>query len=271
MFMKERCVIVRGAGDLATGVIYILKNFRYQVIATEIEKPSAIRRSVALCEAVYDGSATVENVTGIRCDNQADVLKTLEDGYVPILIDPQSRIIGDMKPDIVVDAIIAKKNLGTHIDMAPVVIGLGPGFCAGEDVHAVVETSRGHHLGRMIVSGFAKPNTGVPGVIGGYSHERVIYAPKAGTIRCYKKIGDHVEADEIIADVAGAPVVSKISGILRGMIRDGFEVTEGFKTADVDPRDVYDHCFSISDKARMIGFGTLFAINHFCKETKHAY
>ncbi len=269
--MKEKYVVVRGAGDLATGVIYILKHFGFRVIATEIEKPSAIRRTVALSEAVYDGSATVEDVTAVRCGNQADITKALDAGYVPVLIDPKSRIIGDMRPDIVVDAIIAKKNLGTHMDMAPMVIGLGPGFCAGEDVHAVVETARGHHLGRMILNGSAKPNTGVPGVIGGYSHERVIYSPQAGVIRCYKKIGDHVQADETIAEVDGAPVRSKIGGILRGLIRDGFEVTEGFKTADVDPRDVYDHCFSISDKARMIGFGTLFAINHFFKETEHAY
>ncbi len=250
---------------MATGVIYILKHFGFQVIATEIEKPSAIRRTVALSEAVYDGMATVEDITAARCDYEADIVKTYNIGYVPVLVDPTSDIINEIKPDIVVDAIIAKKNLGTTKTMAPIVIGLGPGFCAGEDVHAVVETARGHELGRMILNGCAKPNTGVPGMIGGYSHERVIYAPKAGIIRCHKKIGDHVQPDEIIADVDGAPVKSKIAGILRGLIRDGYEVTEGFKTADVDPRDVYDHCFSISDKARMIGFGTLFAINHFLK------
>lgn len=256
---------------MATGVIYILKHFGFQVIATEIEKPSAIRRTVALSEAVYDGNATVEDVTAIRCGNHADIIKTLDAGYVPVLIDPKSRIIDDMKPDIVVDAIIAKKNLGTRLGMAPIVIGLGPGFTAGEDVHAVVETARGHELGRMILNGSAKPNTGVPGMIGGYSHERVIYAPQTGVICCHKKIGDRVFGGEIIADVDGAPVKSKINGILRGLIRDGYEVTEGFKTADVDPRDVYDHCFSISDKARMIGFGTLFAINHILKETGHAH
>ncbi len=263
--MKGKFVVVRGAGDLATGVIYILKHFGFSVIATEIEKPSAIRRAVALSEAVYDGIATVEDITAARCDNEADIVKAFNLGYVPVLVDPKSDIINETKPDFVVDAIIAKKNLGTSKNMAPIVIGLGPGFCAGGDVHAVVETARGHELGRMILGGSAKPNTGVPGMIGGYSHERVIYAPKAGIISCHKQIGDHVQADEIIADVDGAPVKSKISGILRGLIRDGYEVTQGFKTADVDPRDVYDHCFSISDKARMIGFGTLFAINHFLK------
>ncbi len=269
--MMDKTVVVRGAGDLATGVIYILKHFGFRVIATEIEKPSAIRRTVALSEAVYDGIATVEDVTAVLCGSQNEIENTLNDDKVPLLIDPKSRVIEEIKPDIVVDAIIAKKNLGTDMHMAPIVVGLGPGFCAGKDVHAVVETARGHELGRMILNGSAKPNTGVPGVIGGYSHERVIYAPKAGIIRCFKKIGDHVDADEIIADVDGAPVKAKIGGILRGLIRDGFTVTEGFKTADVDPRDVYDHCFSISDKARMIGFGTLFAINHLLKETSHAH
>jgi len=263
--MNHKRVVVRGGGDLATGVIYILKSFGYQVIATEVEKPSAIRRSVALCEAVYDGEKTVENLTGVRCTDLTEINDVLAAGHVPVLVDPQSKIIGDIKPDIVIDAIIAKKNLGTSISMAPIVIGVGPGFVAGQDVHAVVETSRGHQLGRMILEGSAMPNTGVPGVIGGYSLERVIYAPKSGIIKCINKIGDHVQASETIATVEGVPVKTKISGILRGIIRDEYEVTEGFKTADVDPRDVYDHCFSISDKARMIGFGTLFAINHLSK------
>jgi len=263
--MNRKRIVVRGAGDLATGVIYILKNFGYDVIVTEIAKPSAIRRTVALCEAVYDGEKTVENITGVRCTGLKQIHDVLEAGHIPILIDPDSKIIDDIAPNIVVDAIIAKKNLGTSMRMAPIVIGLGPGFIAGQDVHAVIETSRGHMLGRMILKGSAMPNTGVPGVIGGYSHERVIYAPKAGIIKCLSKIGDHVQAGETIATVEGAPVKTKISGILRGIIRDGYVVTEGFKTADVDPRDVYDHCFSISDKARMIGFGTLFAINHFSK------
>jgi xanthine dehydrogenase accessory factor len=260
--MNRKRVIVRGAGDLATGVIYILKSFGFEVVATEVEKPSAIRRTVALCEAVYDGEKTVEDITAVRCSNLKEITDVLSASHVPILVDPQSLIIDDIKPYIVVDAIIAKKNLGTNMDMAPIVIGVGPGFTAKQDVHAVIETSRGHHLGRMILKGSAMPNTGVPGVMGGYSLERVIYAPKAGIIKCLKKIGDHVQTGETIATVEGTPVKTKISGILRGIIRDGYEVTEGFKTADVDPRDVYDHCFSISDKARMIGFGTLFAINH---------
>ncbi len=268
--MSEKLVIIRGAGDLATGVIYILKHFNYTVIATETDKPSAIRRTVSLCEAVYDGTATVEGVTAVLCDNMSEIIKAQHQDFVPIVIDPQCQIIKDLKPDIVVDAIIAKKNTGTDRHMAPVVIGLGPGFTAGKDVHAVVETARGHHLGRMILNGTAQPNTGIPGMIGGYSHERVIYAPAAGIVKCCKNIGDHVQQGETIAEVSGIPVNAKISGILRGLIRDGYAVIKGFKTADIDPRDVYDHCFSISDKARMIGFGTLFAINHLTKEINHA-
>lgn len=267
--MKQRLAVVRGAGDLATGIIYILKSFGFLVVATEIERPTAIRRTVALSEAVYEGRAIVENITGVRCGDPAQIDRALQRGFVPIVVDPQSRIIDDLHPDIVVDAIVAKTNLGTTIDMADIVVGIGPGFYAGRDVHAVVETARGHNIGRAIFDGMAEADTGIPGVINGYGIERVNHSPKEGVIRCLRQIGDSVQAGEAIAFVDDAPVRAKIGGTLRGIIRDGYRVTEGFKIADVDPRDVHDHCFTISDKARMVGFGALFAINHLSKGDCH--
>lgn len=257
--MADNLVVVRGAGDLATGVLYVLKNFGYTVVATELENPSSIRRTVSLCEAVYEGVFTVENITGERCE-PGDIPAVLARGHIPVLVDPGASVIETLRPDVVVDAIIAKKNIGTAMNMAKIVVGVGPGFTAGRDVHAVVETNRGHDLGRVILNGSAQPDSGVPGVIGGYAKERVLYAPKAGRITNIKKIGDHVEAGEAVATVDGQPVLSAISGTLRGLIRDGYPVIKGFKTADVDPRDVSAHCHTISDKARLVGFGTLLAI-----------
>ncbi len=259
--MKAKLVVVRGAGDLATGILYTLYQFGYAVVATELEQPSTIRRTVSFSEAVYDGKFTVENVTAERCEKYADLSRILDAGRIPVLIDPAGKCIRDLKPDVVVDAILAKRNTGTTMDMAKTVIGAGPGFTAGEDVHAVVETKRGHNLGRVILNGQAEPDTGVPGVIGGYSKERVIYSPKAGMIKNIKKIGDSVRAGEAIAAVDREEIVTGIGGTLRGLIRDGFTVTQGFKIADVDPRDAAGHCFTISDKARLIGFGTLLAVH----------
>lgn len=257
--MNENLVFVRGAGDLATGIISILKTFGFDVVAAELANPASIRRSVALCEAVYEGAYTVEGFTAERCGPR-DVQNILSKGRIPLLVDPEAENIRALNPGIVVDAIIAKKNTGTNMDMAKIVIGAGPGFTAGSDVHAVVETNRGHDLGRVILQGGAQADSGVPGVIGGYAKERVVYAPRAGVIRTIKKIGDHVEAGEVIATVEGEPVRANIGGVLRGLIRDGYPVFSGFKTADVDPRDVPAHCYTISDKARLIGFGVLQAI-----------
>ena len=258
--MSKTLALVRGAGDLATGILYTLHQFGYAAVAAEQEYPSAIRRTVSFSEAVYEDRYTVENVTAERCEDPAGAAGILERGNIPVLIDPEGKCIRDLKPHIVVDAILAKRNVGTNMDLAPIVIGVGPGFTAGRDVHAVVETQRGHNLGRVILDGRAEPNTGIPGSIGGYSVERVIYSPAAGRIRNFKRIGDSIRPGEAIAAVGGVEIVSHIGGTLRGLIRDGFPVTEGFKIADVDPRDVYGHCFTISDKARLIGFGTLYAI-----------
>ena len=255
-------IIVRGAGDISTGTIHRLFRAGFPVLALETEHPSAIRRKVAFSEAVYDGTATVENVTAVRIGDAGQTGEILAQGKLPLLIDPTGASIRGMKPDVVIDAILAKKNLGTTMDMAPLTIALGPGFEAGRDVHFVIETMRGHDLGRIISSGFAAANTGVPGIIGGYGAERVIHSPAAGIFRQHREIADEVQAGETIGTVetpAGEiPVVTVIPGILRGIIRDGYPVPKGFKLADVDPRlDQRKNCFTISDKARCIAGSVL--------------
>ena len=255
-------IIVRGAGDISTGTIHRLFRAGFPVLALETDYPSAIRRQVSFSEAVYDGTATVEGVTAVRTRDAAEAERILENGQVPLLVDPAGEAIRMLKPGVVVDAILAKKNLGTRMDMAELTIALGPGFEAGKDVRYVIETMRGHNLGRIISSGCAAANTGIPGIIGGYGAERVIHSPAAGTFRQQKEIGDEVKAGETIGTVLSGneeiPVCTQIAGILRGIIRDGYPVTKGYKLADVDPRlEEKKNCFTISDKARCIAGSVL--------------
>ena len=258
----NQMIIVRGGGDMATAVIHRLWRAGFQVLALETDKPSAIRRQVAVSEAVYDGKAVVEGMTAVRIPDPGACEDVWNEGNVPLLVDPAGTCIARLKPAVVIDAMIAKRNLGTHIDMAPLTVALGPGFAAGEDVHAVIETMRGHNLGRIMYSGCAQPNTGIPGKIGGYAAERVIHAPHAGVISSVHAIGDCVQQEETIAVIADGeseyPVKATISGLIRGLIRDGFEVSRGFKIADIDPRrEEYANCFTISDKARCIAGSVL--------------
>lgn len=311
--IKENLLIIcRGAGDLATGIIHRLHRAGHRVIALETDYPAAIRRQVSFCEAVYDGSAAVEGVTArlvpalnnteiaTEADAETDtetysglndtpaahtasekwdrsaIEAVLEAGEVPLLIDPTGESIELLKPDVVVDAIIAKKNLGTTIDMAPLVIGVGPGFTAGSDVHLVIESMRGHNLARIITDGMAQPNTGVPGNIAGFTSERVIHAPAAGYIHDVRKIGDIVQKGDEIARIYPdkgsfdnelfeyVPVNATITGIIRGLIREGYYFREGFKIADIDPRESeLTNCFTISDKARSIAGSVLEAVSAF--------
>ena len=305
-------IICRGAGDLATGIIHRLHRAGHRVIALETDYPAAIRRQVSFCEAVYDGSAAVEGVTArlvpVLTDTETDaetdaeidtetysglndmpaahttsekwdrsaIEAVLEAGEVPLLIDPTGESIELLKPDVVVDAIIAKKNLGTTINMAPLVIGVGPGFTAGNDVHLVIESMRGHNLARIITDGMAQPNTGVPGNIAGFTSERVIHAPVAGYIHDVRKIGDIVQKGDEIARIYPdkksydnalseyVPVNATITGIIRGLIREGYYFREGFKIADIDPRESeLTNCFTISDKARSIAGSVLEAVSAF--------
>ena len=301
---KNLLIICRGAGDLATGIIHRLHRAGHRVIALETDYPAAIRRQVSFCEAVYDGSAAVEGVTarlvpaladaetdtetysGINDTPAAHIVSekwdssaieaVLEAGEIPLLIDPKGESIELLKPDVVVDAIIAKKNLGTTINMAPLVIGVGPGFTAGHDVHLVIESMRGHNLARIITDGMAQPNTGVPGNIAGFTSERVIHAPAAGYIHDVRKIGDIVQKGDEIARIYPdkesydnalseyVPVNATITGIIRGLIREGYYFREGFKIADIDPRESeLTNCFTISDKARSIAGSVLEAVSAF--------
>lgn len=263
MTQKKNLIIVRGAGDISTGTIHRLWSAGYRVLALETFQPAAIRRQVALSEAVYQGQAEVEGAIAVRIEYPEQAEDVWKSDRIPLLVDPEGGCIGKMNPDVLVDAILAKRNLGTKKSMAPLTIGLGPGFVAGEDVHYVIETMRGHNLGRIISTGAAVPNTGVPGMIGGYAKERVIHANAEGELHVICDIGTQViEGDQIaeIRETSGTAVAvcTKISGIVRGMIRDGYPVTKGFKIADVDPRiDELKNCYTISDKARCIAGSVL--------------
>ena len=268
--MKD-LIIVRGGGDLATGTIYKLKKSGFPVLILEVENPSANRRNVAFSEAIYQGQQTVEDMTCFLADSLQQAENFLQEGKLTILVDPKGEAIANLRPLAVVDAIIAKRNLGTAKTMAPITVALGPGFVAGEDVDAVIETKRGHILGRVIWSGSAAPNTGVPGLIGGFGKERVMHSPAQGILKNVKKITDTVMKGEVIAVIetesAVVPVEASLDGILRGLIRDGYPVTKGFKIADIDPRsEEYNNCFTISDKARCIAGGVLEAILQLKKE-----
>ncbi len=263
----ENLVIVRGGGDIATGTIDKLYQCGFQVLVLETANPSAIRRNVAFSEAVYQGQQTVEHLTCILAKDVEEAVSLLHNNKLVILVDPEGLCIRKLKPLAVVDAILAKKNLGTNRGMAEITVALGPGFEAGQDVDAVVETMRGHSLGRVIYEGCAIPNTGIPGPIAGYDKERVIHSPAAGILRNVKKITDTVKKDEIIAVIeqesGSALVTATIDGLLRGLIRDGYPVPKGFKIADIDPRiQEYQNCFTISDKARCIAGGVVEAILH---------
>lgn len=272
---KKILIICRGGGDLATGIVHRLFRAGFPVLVLETDSPAAIRRQVSFSEAVYDGTATVEGVTAerIASANRASVNHVLEEGRVPLLVDPEGSSIPLLKPDIVVDAIIAKKNLGTAKEMAPLVIGVGPGFTAGEDVDLVVESMRGHNLARIFTTGSALPNTGIPGNIGGFTKERVLHAEAAGYMKNIRQIGDIVEKGEEIARIyekmtkdgtfsgSYVSVEASISGMIRGLIREGYHFQKGFKIADIDPRESeLANCFTISDKARSIGGSVLEAV-----------
>lgn len=262
-------VVIRGGGDLATGVAEVLYQSGFKILILDIEKPSSIRRSVCFSEAIYEGVTKVENIICKKVENENDIEKCWNEKIIPIMVDEKGEIIKKIKPDVVVDSIIAKKNLGTTKDMAPITIALGDGFEAGKDVDIVVETMRGHNLGRVITSGRAMKNTGIPGEIKGVSKDRVIYSLANGRFSSVKKIGDTVQKDEIIGYVGNVEIRGKISGVLRGIIREGYEVTENMKIGDIDPRiEEKNNCFTISDKARSLGGAVLKSIMFRLKEER---
>lgn len=273
--MKDTLIIVRGGGDLATGVVQALFQAGFRVLILEADRPSAIRRQVSLCEAVYDGQTVVENMTCRRCRSIDELSTVWGRQEIPLLVDPEGKTIQMLRPWAVVDAILAKKNLGTNREMARHTVALGPGFTAGRDVDAVIETKRGHRLGRIIREGTAAANTGIPGIIAGYGKERVIHSEAAGFVYGLVGIGDRVKKGQPLAvltdvpvpdgmavtEAMGIPVSASLTGLVRGLIRDGYYAPQGFKIADIDPREhEYHNCFTISDKARSLGGAVLTAL-----------
>lgn len=267
--LNMQLVVVRGGGDIASGTIQKLYACGYSVLILEVANPSAIRRNVAFSEAVYEGTQTIEGITCYRAENVEEAKVFLRQGRLTLLVDPFADCLKEFEPIALVDGIIAKKNLGTHKGMAPITVALGPGFTAGKDadadVDAVIETMRGHSLGRIIYQGSAMPNTGVPGKVSGYDKERVVYSPAEGIMRNVCRITFNVKKGEIISYIdtpeGVVPVYATLDGLLRGLLRDGYPVTKGFKIADIDPRrEEYKNCFTISDKARCIAGGVLEAI-----------
>ena len=259
---KKQLIIVRGGGDIATGTIHRLHRCGYPVMVLETGYPSAIRRQVAFSEAVYDGTSQVEGTVCVRVKDFGEAKKVLKEGDVPLMVDPDCQVLKEVRPWALVDAILAKKNLGTNRQMADKTIALGPGFYAGRDVDLVVETMRGHNLGRLIGNGEAQANTGVPGVIAGYGKERVIHSPAGGILLDKVHIGDNVKKGQNIAVIVTGQgevaVEATLDGLVRGLIRPGYPVTKGLKIADIDPRESeFENCFTISDKARCIAGSVL--------------
>jgi xanthine dehydrogenase accessory factor len=261
-------VVIKGAGDLASGIALRLYHAGFDIVMTEIAAPLAVRRTVSFSEAVYKGRTLVEDVSAILAKNEADVRGIIAEKRIAVMVDPDAAIVSSLRPAVLVDAIMAKRNTGTASTDAPLVIGVGPGFTAGLDCHAVIETKRGHTLGRVISSGCALPNTGVPGEIGGFGIERLLRAGADGVFEAIAQIGGRVTKGDVVGYVRpvekaagdGVPVIAAIDGILRGILPSGIAVTGGTKAGDIDPRADPAHCFTVSDKSLAVGGGVLEAI-----------
>jgi len=253
-------IIIRGAGDIATGIAHRLYKCGFRLLLTEIEKPLVVRRFVSFANAIPEGKAEVEGICAVKASCVDDIYKIWEGNDIPVLCDKECKVLEKLTPLGIVDSILAKRNTGTHMGMAPITIGVGPGFKAGVDVDAVVETKRGHNLGKVIYKGTASTNTGIPGNIMGFSKERLLRAPADGIIKNTCEIGDMVKREDVVAFVAGEPVKAQIDGVLRGLIADNTQVQKGLKVGDVDPRGIREYCFTISDKSRAVAGGVLEAI-----------
>jgi xanthine dehydrogenase accessory factor len=255
-------VVIRGGGEIASGIAHRLHQCHMRVLITETEVPTAVRRTLAFAEAVYDGVQIVEGVKAIRINGVEQAFDVWKDGGIPLIVDPEAQSRRELRPAVLVDAIMAKKNCNTTIVDAPLVIGVGPGFVAGTDVHAVIESNRGYHLGRVLWQGPAEADTGVPAPVAGHAEARVLRVPRNGRFRALKRIGETVQQGELVAEVDGVPIRAQISGLVRGLLRDGITVAQSLKAGDIDPRGESGYCNVISDKARAIGGGVLEAILH---------
>jgi len=272
-------VVIKGAGDLASGIAMRLHHAGFEIAMTEIASPLSVRRAVCFSQAVYEGSKQVEDITAVLVSDEAGMKSAFQEKQIAVFVDPGASVVRRFRPAAVIDAVMAKKNTGTAITDAPVVIGVGPGFTAGVDCHAVIETQRGHTLGRVITKGRALPNTGIPGDIGGYTIERLLRCPADGVFEAVASIGGRVKKGDTVALVRSSPppaaggeatpgeetfpVKAEIDGILRGILPTGINVKRGMKAGDVDPRCEREHCFTVSDKALSIGGGVLEALLRF--------
>jgi xanthine dehydrogenase accessory factor len=258
--LNDLKVLIRGGGEMASGVAHRLFQSHLKVALTERPDPLAVRRAVSFCEAVWEGVCEVEGVRAQRVETASEIAAAIETGVIPVLVDPELHCLEVWRPDVLVDATLAGLNLGTGRGMAEWVIGLGPAFAAGVDADVVVETNRGHNLGRLIFQGSADPKTGIPGAILGHTVERVLRAPRDGVFEPESEIGDLVEANQVVARVGGDQVRARISGVLRGLLRAGSHARRDLKVGDVDPRGKREYCDTISDKARALGGSVLEAI-----------
>jgi xanthine dehydrogenase accessory factor len=261
-------ILIKGAGELASATAHRLFRCGFSVVMTELERPTAVRRKVSFGSAVYDREIEIEGVRGVlHHRDEADALATFNWSHIPVFIDPECRLRSIWKPDVIVDARLLKQNLDNRLDDAGLTIGLGPGLEAGKEVHYVVETNRGHHLGRIVESGTADDDTGRPGEIGGYTHERVLVAPVSGAFEGHREIGGRVRPGEIVGRVAGQPVTARISGVIRGLVVSGLDVIAGQKLGDIDPRGDPAFCRTLSDKARTISGSVLeIVVRHVLRE-----
>ena len=264
--IKNSLIILRGGGDIASGIAQKVFRSGFPIIITETQNPTMVRRTVSFAECIYSGRMEIEGlfsekVEGNTIEEKFDsAIKLLKKNTIPVLVDPKCEILGFANPKILVDAILAKRNLGTKKEHAQIVIGVGPGFDAGSDCDAVIETARGHDIGKIIFTGYASANTGVPGPIGGYTTERLLRSPESGKFKSIKKIGDEVSKGDLVAKVDEFEIFSEIPGVIRGLIRDDLSIPKGFKVGDIDPRAKPEHCMTISDKSRSIAGGVLEAI-----------
>jgi xanthine dehydrogenase accessory factor len=260
--ISELMVLIRGGGEMATGIAHRLHRCHMRVLITEIAMPTSVRRNVAFAEAVYQGAQTVEGIKAVRVGSCDEAYAAWEQNQIPIFVDPEASVGKILTPVIIVDAIMAKKNGVAKLTDAPVVIGVGPGFTAGFNVHAVVESNRGHHLGRVIWDGAAESDTGIPASVDGYTASRVLRVPQSGIFNALRAIGDVIAAGETVATVNGELIKAGIAGQIRGLLRNGIQVEQGIKAGDIDPRGERGYCDSISDKSRAIAGGVLEAILH---------
>lgn len=251
---RQTRIVLKGAGEMATGIaVRLYRSGFTSLLMLETSAPMAVRRAVSFCEAVYDGQMTVEGIPARRLNDKNELNEIWSRGEIAVAVDPEWKSLEWYSPEISIDAVLAKRNLGTRLDEAPLVVALGPGFTAGENAHCVIETNRGHNLGRVFTSGAAQPNTGVPGIIGGFGLERVLRAPITGVVGHCRAIGSDVAKGDVVCTVDDIPVPAQIAGVVRGCIREGIIVEKGTKLGDVDPRAVKEYCFTVSEKARALG------------------